>query len=142
AAGRQAGRIASKVGDQRLVNELEAIFTPAARQVNRIFVSYSHNDKAWLDRLLKMVTPYLRDAEVELKLWVDTDLQAGQQWDAEIRKALKEAGVAVALVTDDFLASSYVMDHELPSFIKDAENGQLQLLWGYVSLAGREYDQL
>jgi hypothetical protein len=141
-AGLQAGRIAAKLGDEKLINELDKIFTPAARQVNRIFVSYSHNDKAWLDRLVKMVKPYLRDAEVELKLWVDTDLKAGQQWDAEIRKGLEEAGVAVALVSDEFLASSYVVDHELPSMIKAAENGELQLLWVYVSSAGWEVTPL
>ena len=73
---------------------------------------------------------------LELKLWVDTDLKAGQQWDAEIRKGLEEAGVAVALVTSNFLASSYVADYELPSMIKAAKNGELQLLWVYLSSAG------
>jgi len=138
-AALQAGRIAAKLGDTALINELETIFTPAARQVNRIFVSYSHNDEAWLDRLLKMVKPYLRAAEAEILLWVDKQqIQAGEKWDVKIKKALGEAGVAVALVSDEFLASSYVSDYELPAIIAAAAKGDLQLLWVYLSSAGWE----
>ena len=134
-AGLQAGRIAAKLGDRELVEALDAIFSPEAREANRIFVSYSHEDKAWLKRLVTMLAPYLRDPESELKLWVDTDLKAGQQWDPEIRNALERAGVAVALVSKDFLASAYVVDYELPAMIAAAKKGDLQLLWVYISSA-------
>ena len=132
----QAGRIAAKLGDRALAEELEGIFTPGARRVNQIFVSYSHKDRVWLDRLKVMAAPYLRAAETELDLWEDTRLQAGQQWDVEIRRALHQAGVGVALVSADFLASTYVMDNELPAMINAADQGGLQLLWVYISAAG------
>jgi tetratricopeptide (TPR) repeat protein len=141
-ASLQASRIAAKLGNRALAEELEAIFTPGARRVNRIFVSYSHRDREWVERLKVMVAPYLRAAESELDLWEDTRLQAGQQWDVEIRRALEQAGVVVALVSADFLASTYVMDQELPAIIKAADEGGLRLLWVYISAAGWEETQL
>jgi hypothetical protein len=137
-ASLQAGRIAAKLGDHDLAEALEAIFTPAARQVNRIFVSYSHKDTAWLERLQVMVQPYLHTAETELDFWDDTRLEAGQQWDVEIHEALNRAGVAVVLVSARFLASPYIMNKELPVLLKAAEEGGLTLLWVYLSSAGWE----
>jgi pimeloyl-ACP methyl ester carboxylesterase len=134
----QASRIAAKLGDKVLGEELEAIFTPGARRVSRIFVSYCHKDEKWLTRLKVMLAPYLRAAESELVLWDDRQLKAGQQWDAEIRRAMEEAGVAVALVSADFLASPYIMDREMPAMIEAADKGGLRLLWVYVSAAGWE----
>ena len=137
-ASLQAGRIAAKLNNRALAEELEAIFTPGAKRVNRIFLSYSHKDKEWVDRLKVMIAPYLRAAESELDFWDDSRLEAGQQWDAEIRHALAEAGVGVALVSASFLGSEYVMDKELPVMIKAADEGGLRLLWVYISAAGWE----
>ncbi len=138
----QASRIAAKLGNRNLAEELETIFTPGAKRVNRIFVSYSHKDRDWLDRLKVMIAPYLRAAESELDLWEDTRLQSGQQWEVEIRRALEQAGVAVALVSADFLASTFVVDKELPAMIKAADEGGLRLLWVYISAAGWDQTQL
>jgi pimeloyl-ACP methyl ester carboxylesterase len=137
-ASLQAARIAAKLNNQALAEVLEEIFTPGAKRVNRIFLSYSHKDKEWVDRLKVMIAPYLRAAESELDLWDDSRLQAGQQWDAEIHRALAEAGVGVALVSSTFLGSEYVMDKELPVMIKAADQGGLRLLWVYISAAGWE----
>ncbi|HEX7159565.1 MAG TPA: tetratricopeptide repeat-containing protein [Edaphobacter sp.] len=137
-ASLQAGRIAAKIGDRALAERLEALFTPGATKVNRIFVSYSHKDRGWLERFKVMVAPYLRAAESELDLWEDTRLKAGQLWDVEIQHALSRAGVAVALVSADFLGSTYIMNHELPEMISAAEQGGLRLLWAYISAAGWE----
>lgn len=137
-ASLQASRIAAAAGDRKLAEELEAIFTPGSKRVNQIFVSYSHSDREWLERLKKMLAPYLRMAETELVLWDDRQLSAGQQWDVEIKAALAKAGVVVALVSSEFLASSYIMDNELPVMIKAAKDGGAQLLWVYLSSAGWE----
>jgi pimeloyl-ACP methyl ester carboxylesterase len=138
----QASRIAARLGNRDLAENLEGIFTPGASRVNRIFVSYSHKDREWLDRLRAMIAPYLREAEAELDFWDDTRLEAGQQWDVEIRRALERAGVAIALVSSQFLASSYVTEYELPEMIKASDEGGLKLLWAYISAAGWEETSL
>jgi pimeloyl-ACP methyl ester carboxylesterase len=137
-ASLQAGRIAAKLGDRALAEELEAIFTPGASRVNRIFVAYSHHDREWLERLRVMVAPYLRGAETELDLWDDTRLGAGDRGHVEISQALAQAGVAVALVSADFLASTHVTNTELPAMVRAAREGGLRLLWVYLSTAGWE----
>jgi tetratricopeptide (TPR) repeat protein len=137
-ASLQASRIAAKLGRRDLVEALEGIFTPAARRVNQIFVSYSRKDAEWLERLKVMMAPYLHAAESELDVWDDTRLNAGQQWDVEINRALAKAGVAVALVSADFLGSAYVMQNELPAIVKAAKDGGASLLWVYISAAGWE----
>lgn len=137
-AAQQAARVAAKIGNPDLVEKLEGIFTPAARRVNQIFVSYSHKDVEWLQRLQEMMAPYLRKAERELTLWDDTKLRAGQQWDAEIRNALKIAGVGVALVSAPFLASTYIDSNELSVMVEAARKNEITLLWVYLSSAGWE----
>lgn len=137
-AGQQAARVAAKLGDSAVVEKLEGIFTPGSRRVNQIFVSYSHKDIDWLRRLQEMLAPYLRKGEQELMLWDDTKLQAGQQWDTEIRTALKNAGVGVALVSAPFLASTYIDRNELSVMIDAAKKSEITLLWVYLSSAGWE----
>ena len=139
----QAAQIASKLEDRQLADRLEDIFTPAARQSNRIFVCYSHKDKEWKDRLCQMLAPFLRDGDIELELWVDDrGIQPGEKWHKEIQSALKAAGVAVVLVSAPFLESEYVMNHELPEIIGAAADGMLRLFWVYVSYAAYDATEL
>ena len=139
----QAAQIVSKLEDRQLADRLEDIFTPAARQSNRIFVCYSHKDKEWKDRLCQMLAPFLRDGDIELELWVDDrGIQPGEQWHKEIQSALKSAGVAVVLVSAPFLESKYVMNHELPEIIGAAADGKLRLFWVYVSYAAYDATEL
>ena len=139
----QAGQIASKLEDRQLADRLEDIFTPTARQSNRIFVCYSHKDKEWKDRLCQMLAPFLRDGDIELQLWVDDQgIQTGESWHEEIQSALKAAGVAVVLVSASFLESEYVMKHELPEIISAASGGKLRLFWVYVSYAAYDATEI
>ena len=139
----QAGQIASKLKDNQLADRLEELFTPTARQANRIFVSYSHKDTEWKDRLCRMLSPFLRDGDIELQLWVDDgDIQTGDRWHDKIQSALKSAGVAVVLVSASLLESEYVMKYELPEIISAAADGKLRLFWVYVSYAACEATEL
>ena len=142
-AALQAGQIASKLKDSHLADRLEEIFTPTARQVNMIFVSYSHEDEEWKNRLCQMLAPFLRDGNIELELWVDDgDIQTGDRWHEKIQSALKAAGVAVVLVSAPFLASEYVMKYELPEIISAASDGKIRLFWVYVSYAAYDATEL
>ena len=133
--GLQAGQIALKLGNAELAEELEELFTPGARQTNKIFVSYSHKDSEWLERLQTMIKPWLRQAESELDFWNDTRIKPGDKWSQEIQGALETAGVAVALVSSDFLGSDFVAVHELPQIFQAAEKENVRILWVYLSPA-------
>lgn len=107
---------------------------PMASPQKTVFLSYSHKDEKWADDLRKFLTPWIRDKRVEF--WHDKRIQAGQDWQVEIDRALDEATVAVLLVTADFFDSDYVVKHELPKLLSRAAKSELRLMWVAVEPSG------
>jgi hypothetical protein len=97
----------------------------------RIFVSYSHEDRRWLNELKLVLTPLIRDERIAL--WDDREISAGMQWRPEIETQLRTANVGVLLVSANFFASRFISDVELPAILKRAEQNTLRLLWIAVS---------
>jgi len=89
------------------------------RDKKKVFISYSHKDADWLERLLVFLKPLQRDGIIEL--WSDKDIKPGQDWLAEINVALDAAGIAIPLISSDFLASDFILDEELPKLFQAAE---------------------
>lgn len=84
-----------------------------------VFVSYSHKDERWLERLMVHLAPL--EKLLQIDLWADTRIRPGSLWRDEIRAELSRAKIAILLVSADFLASEFIRTHELPPLLTSAE---------------------
>jgi hypothetical protein len=96
-----------------------------------IFVSYSHQDQDFLDRLLVHLAPYKQNSSI--KLWSDQEIRVGELWRGKIQDALSHAQAAILLVSPEFLASEFIQSDELPPLLKAAQDDGLVILWVPVS---------
>jgi hypothetical protein len=95
-----------------------------------------------MQQLHTMMEPFLREAENEVVLWDDSRIQPGDRWEEEIRNSLRDAGIAVLLVSPQFLASNFIMDHEFPALLNGWRDGKVKLLWVYLSACMYEETEL
>jgi hypothetical protein len=94
---------------------------------NRVFVSYSHKDAKWLEKLQVNLKPFVRHGPLEI--WTDRDISPGDSWREAISQALSQAAVAILLVTPDFLASDFIANNELPPLLAANRDRGLRILW-------------
>jgi TIR domain len=108
--------------------QTDARTQPAPGQVARaieggkgkVFVSYSHRDRRWVNRLLVHLKPLERAGYLDV--WEDSRITPGRAWKDEIDKALKSAQIAVLLISADFLASDFIADNEVPNLLMSARD--------------------
>ncbi len=119
---------------QRVINgfhERTETDTKGSKSRQTAFISYSHRDEKWLNKVLTMLAPLVRNQAVTV--WHDRKIKPSDRWRQEITNALKSASVGVLLVTDNFLASDFIIDNELRFLLDAAKNKGVRLLWVCVS---------
>jgi hypothetical protein len=110
-----------------------------SQERNKVFVSYSHLDKEYLNDLQRHFKPFLS----QINFWDDTKILPGQKWKDEIRKAIDSTKVAILLVSVDFLGSDFIASNELPPLLKAAEeNGAVILIVILKPCLFEEFDTL
>src|SRR5215203_4111135 len=86
------------------------------------FISYAHHDYSEFGRMEKHLS-HIAHA-FGITLWSDKRIAAGYYWSAKIEAEIFRSDIVVLLVTNDFLGSDYIFDHELPAIIQKHKNDQ------------------
>jgi TIR domain len=137
------------IDDPQLLFYLKQLqFSNLARQIGKspafgsrkVFISYSHNDARWLQRLQVHLKPLEREGLVDL--WDDTKIAAGTRWQESISEAIETARVAVILVSADFIASDFISNQELPWLLTRAASRGTRIIPVIVSPSAFEDTEL
>jgi len=107
---------------------------------NGVFISYSHKDKEWLDKLQIALKPLIRGEKVTV--WDDTQIMPGSNWYKEINNAIEKSRIAILLVSPNFLASDFIYKEELPKILKEFKNGDLIVYWVALSFSSFQMTEL
>lgn len=81
-----------------------------------IFISYSHQDEVWKDRLVQQLG--VLEGEGLFTVWHDRKIGLGQDWFPEIERAIQAARVAILLISANFLTSDFIKRKEIPEFLR------------------------
>jgi 7-cyano-7-deazaguanine synthase in queuosine biosynthesis len=96
-----------------------------------VFISYAHEDESYVSEL----KPFLRvlERDYNIAYWYDKKIKSGEKWDEAIRKHMSRAKIALLLVSQDFIASDFIHNEELPELTKAAKEDGAVLLWLPIS---------
>lgn len=104
--------------------------------IARIFISYSHIDIEWKDKL----KAHLRSLELAglATIWTDKEILPGEKWDNAILSNLNKSDIILFLISANFMASNYIQDTE----IKYALRNKARIIPIYLSPYSMEGTEL
>ncbi|NMF61703.1 hypothetical protein DP113_22585 [Brasilonema octagenarum UFV-E1] len=76
-----------------------------------VFISYSHKER----RLRGILDDHLSNLKQQgiINAWYDGDIEAGAEWDAQIKTHLESAHVILLLISSSFMASKFCYEKEM-----------------------------
>ena len=92
----------------------------------KVFISYAHEDIQAKERLAVQLVPMKREGLIEV--WHDGKIQAGDEWDDEIKNNLEAAQLIILLLSPYFSASSYIFTDELPLVLEKQSQGLVEVI--------------
>ena len=103
---------------------------PAGASPTKVFVSYSHLDARGDVNWLHEVSTHLKvsAAQGTMVEWTDQQIEVGSDWLPAIERALAQCGVAILLISKNFLNSDFVKQIEIPRLLARRELGGLKVI--------------
>jgi predicted nucleotide-binding protein len=97
-----------------------------AQIMPKVFISYSHKDEVWKERLQTQLTVLERQGL--LSVWEDRQIAGGDEWYPEIEQAIESAQVAILLISADFLGSKFILGKEVPPLLERRKKEGLRVI--------------
>src|SRR5689334_22547581 len=91
-----------------------------------IFCCYAREDQQLLNDLKDHLMPLQRQGLI--KLWADTDISAGTEWEKEINQHLNTAQIILLLISPSFMKSDYCYSKEKTRAIERHEQGEARVI--------------
>ncbi|CAN2043530.1 Toll-Interleukin receptor domain protein [Candidatus Magnetomoraceae bacterium gMMP-1] len=91
-----------------------------SNQKKKIFISYSREDKEWLDKLLMHLSTLKYEG---IQYWYDKEIRTGDDWSPEIQNAIETSQVAICLISKNFLGSEFIRTREIPEILNMRKQG-------------------
>jgi hypothetical protein len=93
-----------------------------AQQKKKIFISYCHKDKDWLNIIME----YLGSLQYEnFDIWFDDRIKTGEQWNPVIADAIQTSHMTICLISQDYLNSDYIRTKEVPGILNKQKEGMI-----------------
>jgi len=93
--------------------------------MKKVFISYSHKDEPWKDRVSSQLKVLQKHGKLDV--WDDRHIKSGDQWDPEIEKAILNSDGAILLVSENFLTSDFILTKEVPLLLRRKDAGEMVL---------------
>jgi hypothetical protein len=91
-----------------------------------VFISYSHKDEAWKDRLQPHIMMLQREGHLEV--WEDRQIGHGAEWYDQIKEVMEKADVAICLISPHYLASRFCVKEEIPYLLERRKSEGMLLI--------------
>jgi len=91
--------------------------------MKKIFISCSHKDEEWKDRVNKHLQVF--QLEGLWRTWDDRQIQVGSAWEKQISDEIQSAHAAVLLITTEFLISGFIRDKEVPLVLERWQKNEI-----------------
>lgn len=94
--------------------------------VPKVFISYSHKDEEWKDRIVSHLGVVAFDGK--LSVWSDRKIVPGTDWLPQITRSMAQCKIALLLVSANFLTSTFCLESEVPALLKRRAKQGLRLI--------------
>jgi WD40 repeat protein len=91
-----------------------------------VFISYSSKDQKLRQELEIHLSNLKRQGTIVA--WHDRKIEAGEEWETQIKSHLESARIILLLISPDFMASDYCYDLEMRRAIQRHQNGSAQVI--------------
>ncbi|MCW5315162.1 TIR domain-containing protein [Nostoc sp. KVJ3] len=108
----------------------DTVVQPPVEQLQNVpidvFISYSHKDDNLVEEFIIHLANLKRQGKITA--WYDRAIEAGEEWETQIKRQLESARIVLLLISPPFMASDYCYDIEMQGAIARHNQGTARVI--------------